>query len=132
VRALALSHVLLDNPISCDNTWRDFLGETNNRFAMSCTVFSDISGLPPQCRSISVPLVSSFFAKSLMQCFDGGFRPVAQPSLFVLPTSLCEFPKNTIAFHYRYDMQIYCIFVLFVNQHFLGLPSSETHCIRGL
>jgi hypothetical protein len=26
-------------------------------------------------------------------------------------------------------MQMYCTFVLFVNQHFLGLPASETHCI---
>jgi hypothetical protein len=30
---------------------------------------------------------------------------------------------------YRYDMQMYCTFVLFVNQHFPGLPASETHCI---
>jgi hypothetical protein len=52
--------VLLDNPISCDITRRDFLGEANNQFAMSCTVFSDISGLPPPCRSNNVPLVSSF------------------------------------------------------------------------
>jgi hypothetical protein len=63
-----------------------------------------------------------------MQLFEGGFRPDAQPSLFVLPTSLCEFPKHTTAFHYRYDMQMYCTFVLFVNQHFLGLPASGTHC----
>jgi hypothetical protein len=26
-------------------------------------------------------------------------------------------------------MQMYCTFVLFVNQHFLGLPTSGTHCI---
>jgi hypothetical protein len=26
-------------------------------------------------------------------------------------------------------MQMYCTFVLFVNQHFPGLPTSETHCI---
>jgi hypothetical protein len=25
-------------------------------------------------------------------------------------------------------MQMYCTFVLFVNQHFPGLPASETHC----
>jgi hypothetical protein len=24
---------------------------------------------------------------------------------------------------------MYCTFVLFVNQHFLGLPASGTHCI---
>jgi hypothetical protein len=33
---------------------------------------------------------------------------------------------------YRYDMQLYCTFVLFVNQHFPGLPSSATHCIIGI
>jgi hypothetical protein len=31
---------------------------------------------------------------------------------------------------YRYDMQMYCTFVLFVNQHFPGLPASETHCTK--
>jgi hypothetical protein len=40
---------------------------------------------------------------------------------------LCSYgnspPKKT-AFHYRYDMQMYCTFVLFVNQHFPGLASS--------
>jgi hypothetical protein len=25
-------------------------------------------------------------------------------------------------------MQMYCTFVLFVNQHFPGLPASGTHC----
>jgi hypothetical protein len=43
--------------------------------------------------------------------------------------SLYEFPKHTTALHYKYDMQIYCTFVLFVNQHFPGLPASGTHCI---
>jgi hypothetical protein len=37
--------------------------------------------------------------------------------------------QNTTALHYRYDLQMYCTFVLFVNQHFLGLPASGTHCI---
>jgi hypothetical protein len=41
----------------------------------------------------------------------------------------CEFQKHTTALHYRYDMQMYCTFVLFVNQHFQGLPASGTHCI---
>jgi hypothetical protein len=41
----------------------------------------------------------------------------------------CEFPKHTTALHYRYDMQMYCTFVIFVNQHFPGLPASGTHCI---
>jgi hypothetical protein len=41
----------------------------------------------------------------------------------------CQFPKHTTALHYRYDMQMYRTFVLFVNQHFPGLPSSGTHCI---
>jgi hypothetical protein len=44
----------------------------------------------------------------------------------------CEFSKHTTALHYRYDMQMYCTFVLFVNQHFPGLPASGTHCIRLL
>jgi hypothetical protein len=48
-------------------------------------------------------------------------------SCYQLP--LCEFPKHLTALHYRYDMQMYCTFVLFVNQHFLGLPTSGTHCI---
>jgi hypothetical protein len=42
-----------------------------------------------------------------------------------------EFLKHTTALHYRYDMQMYCTFVLFVNQHFPGLPASGTHCIRS-
>jgi hypothetical protein len=41
----------------------------------------------------------------------------------------CEFPKYTTALHYRYNMRMYCAFVPFVNQHFPGLPASETHCI---
>jgi hypothetical protein len=44
-------------------------------------------------------------------------------SCYQLP--FCEFPK-----HYRYDMQMYCTFVLFVNEHFPGLPASGTHYIR--
>jgi hypothetical protein len=46
-------------------------------------------------------------------------------SCYQLP--FCEFPKHTTALRYRYDMQIYCTFVLFVNQHFPGLPVSGTH-----
>jgi hypothetical protein len=42
---------------------------------------------------------------------------------------LFAFPKHTAALHYRYDIQMYCTFVLFVNQHFSGLPASGTHCI---
>jgi hypothetical protein len=37
-------------------------------------------------------------------------------------------PKHTTALHYRYGMQMYCTFVLSVNQHFPGLPASGTHC----
>jgi hypothetical protein len=44
----------------------------------------------------------------------------------------CEFPKHTTALHYRYDTQMYCTFVLFVNQHFPGLPASGTHCISSI
>jgi hypothetical protein len=40
----------------------------------------------------------------------------------------CEFTKHTTALHYRYDIQMYCTSVLFVNQHFPGLPASGTHC----
>jgi hypothetical protein len=29
-------------------------------------------------------------------------------------------------------MQMYCTFVLFVNQHFPGLPTSGMHCILCL
>jgi hypothetical protein len=39
-----------------------------------------------------------------------------------------EFTKHTTALHYRYNIQIYCTSVLFVNQHFPGLPASGTHC----
>jgi hypothetical protein len=53
--------------------------------------------------------------------------PVLIISCCQLP--FCEFPKHTTALHYRYDMQIYCTFLLFVNQHVLGLPASGTHCI---
>jgi hypothetical protein len=41
----------------------------------------------------------------------------------------CEYPKHTTALHYRYDMQMYCTFVLLVNQHFPGLPASGTLCV---
>jgi hypothetical protein len=44
----------------------------------------------------------------------------------------CEFPKHTTALHYRYHIQMYCSFVLFVNQHFPGIPASGTHCIFAL
>jgi hypothetical protein len=40
----------------------------------------------------------------------------------------CKFPKRTTTLHYRYDMQMYGTFLLFVNQHFPGLPASGTHC----
>jgi hypothetical protein len=48
-------------------------------------------------------------------------------SCYQLP--FCEFPKHTTALRYKYDIQMYCTFVLFVNQHFPGLPASGTHCI---
>jgi hypothetical protein len=37
--------------------------------------------------------------------------------------------QNTTTLHYGYDLQMYCTFVPFVNQHFPGLPASGTHCI---
>jgi hypothetical protein len=47
-------------------------------------------------------------------------------SCYQLP--FCELPKYTTALHYRYDMQMYGTFVLFVNQYFPGLSESGTHC----
>jgi hypothetical protein len=41
----------------------------------------------------------------------------------------CEFTKHTTALRYRYDMQMYCTFVLFVNQHLTGATREcEMHC----
>jgi hypothetical protein len=45
---------------------------------------------------------------------------------------LCEFPK-----HNRFSLQvwhanIYCTFLLLVNQHFPGLLASGTHCINHI
>jgi hypothetical protein len=50
-------------------------------------------------------------------------------SFCVTKLHFCKFPKHTTTLHYRYDMQMYCTFALFVNQHFPGLPTSGTHCI---
>jgi hypothetical protein len=54
-------------------------------------------------------------------------------SYFILSFCVTNFlfanSQNTTALHYRYDMQMYCTFVPFVNQHFPGLPASGTHCI---
>jgi hypothetical protein len=41
---VALWHVDLDMPVSCDNRRRDFLGESRRRRRMSCTVSSGIWG----------------------------------------------------------------------------------------
>jgi hypothetical protein len=48
-------------------------------------------------------------------------------SCYQLP--FCELPKHTTALHYRYNIQMYCTVVLFVNQHFPGLHASGTRCI---
>jgi hypothetical protein len=48
--------------------------------------------------------------------------------LFVLRTSFLRIPKTHNRISLQEDMQLYCAFVLFVNQHFPGLPASETHC----
>jgi hypothetical protein len=80
---------------------------------------------------------SQHFASLLtIEWNESGGKQVAQPSLsvfiilsFCCQLPLCEFPKHTTALHYRCDIQMYCTFVLFVNQHFLGLPASGTHCI---
>jgi hypothetical protein len=50
--------------------------------------------------------------------------------LFVLPTSFLRIPKAHNRTSLQVWIQMYCTFVLFVNQHFPGLPASGTHCIR--
>jgi hypothetical protein len=78
-------------------------------------------------------------ASLLTTDWNASGNQVVQPSLFVfiilvlsypfvLPTSVLRIPKTHNRISYRYDMQMYCTFVLFVNQHFSGLPASETHC----
>jgi hypothetical protein len=49
--------------------------------------------------------------------------------LFMLPTSFLRIPKTHNRTSLQVWMQMYCTFVLFVNQHFLGLPASGMHCI---
>jgi hypothetical protein len=49
--------------------------------------------------------------------------------LFVLPTYFLRISKTHNRTSLQVWMQIYCTFVLFVNQHFPGLPASGTHCI---
>jgi hypothetical protein len=49
--------------------------------------------------------------------------------LFVLPTSFLRITKTHNPTSLQVWMQIYCTFVLFVNQHFPGLPASGTHCM---
>jgi hypothetical protein len=48
--------------------------------------------------------------------------------IFILSFRVANFlfasSQNTTALHYRYDMQMYCTFVLSVNQHFPWLPAS--------
>jgi hypothetical protein len=68
----------------------------------------------------------------------GGRNPSSKPCIQLLVKKLilscyqlpfCEFPKHTTALHYRYDLQMYCTLVLFVNKYFPRLPESGTHCI---
>jgi hypothetical protein len=47
----------------------------------------------------------------------------------VLPTSFSRIPKTDNRTSLQVWMQTYCTFVLFVNQHFQGLPASVTHNI---
>jgi hypothetical protein len=63
---------------------------------------------------------SKHLASLLMTIYQRERNQVAQPSLFVLPTSLFEFPKNTTAFHYRYDMQNVLYFCSFCKPTFSG------------
>jgi hypothetical protein len=53
--------------------------------------------------------------------------------LFVLPTSFLRILKTHKRTSLQVWMQMYFTFVLFVNQHFPGLPASGTHCTtRGV
>jgi hypothetical protein len=58
------------------------------------------------------------------------FSPWLSLSYLILYFRVANFlfanSQNTTAFHYRYDMGMYCTLVLFVNQHFPGLPASGT------
>jgi hypothetical protein len=47
----------------------------------------------------------------------------------VLPTSFLRISKTHNRISLQVWMQMYCTFVLFVKQHFPGLPASGTHCI---
>jgi hypothetical protein len=79
---------------------------------------------------------SKHLASLLATDWNVSGKQIAQPSLsifiiFILSCcqlTVCESPQKTTAFHYRYDVQMFCTFVLFVNQYFPGLPASETHC----
>jgi hypothetical protein len=122
----------------CDNAqntpafweWR---GSSNSAWMNEHSLFQRIS------IHLHYDVKASKHLASLLTTDVSGKR-VAQPSLFIfiifiLPyiifsccqLPVCEFPKNTTTFHYRYDMQMYCTLVLLVNQHFPGLHSSGTH-----
>jgi hypothetical protein len=52
--------------------------------------------------------------------------------LLVLPTFFLRILKTHNRTSLKVWMQMYCTFVLFVNQDFPGLPASGTHCIMLL
>jgi hypothetical protein len=85
------------NPTSCDITRRDFLGEANNRFATSCTVFSDISGLPPPC---------SFGFKLFHYKLNAAFRRrVSATKLFNKPPlAILNGTSNPIGLHKEHSL----------------------------
>jgi hypothetical protein len=70
--------------------------------------------------------------RRFVEQFGGRNPPSKRLSYLILSFRVTNFlfanSQNTAALHYRYDMQMYCTFVRFVNQHFPGLPASGTHC----
>jgi hypothetical protein len=81
--------------------------------------------------------------RRLVEQFGGGRNPPSKRCiqllvkkfilsyLFVLPTSFLRILKTHSRTSLQIWMQMYCTFLLFVNQHFPGLPASGTHYISG-
>jgi hypothetical protein len=64
--------------------------------------------------------VEQFGQKPAVETLHSTFSEEAYLIFSCCQLPFCEFPKNTTALYCRYDMQMYCTFVLFVNQHFPG------------
>jgi hypothetical protein len=89
---VALWHVDLDMPVSCDNRRRDFLGESRRWCRMSCTVSSDIRGCVLPCTISNVPVVSSLCTKwcTPQPCFVFSMKLVMCVINFMLLNVLVE------------------------------------------